>query len=127
MSVRKTTYGISFPFEDSQNGDYFKLTTSPIEETKTMLIHYFMTDKGSRYMYPEFGTRLKYLLFDQNDEVMRQEVTQEIYDVENYIPNVKIKGVNYERDENRSTLIVSINYLFTDNTFEYNDNITIEL
>ena len=52
------TYGISFPFMDSFNGQYLNLTQYAKEEVRTDLIHLLLTRKGSRYFLPDFGTRL---------------------------------------------------------------------
>jgi len=64
MEVRKKTYGIDFPFNDSNNGDFLKLTEIPEREIKSNLIHLLLTNKGSRYYLPEFGTNLYHYIFD---------------------------------------------------------------
>ena len=50
------TYGITFPFTDSFNGQYLDLTDYAKEEVRTDLIHLLLTRKGSRYFLPDFGT-----------------------------------------------------------------------
>ena len=42
------TYGIAFPFNDSPEGDYLKLTQTANDEIRTDLIHLLLTRKGSR-------------------------------------------------------------------------------
>ena len=42
------TYGIDFPFRDSQKGDYLNMTEIPEKEVRANLIHLLLTRKGSR-------------------------------------------------------------------------------
>jgi len=52
------TYGINFPFGQSQDGKYLSLSQTPEEEIRTDLLHLILTRKGSRYYLPNFGTRI---------------------------------------------------------------------
>jgi phage baseplate assembly protein W len=61
------TYGITFPFTDSFNGQYLDLTDYAKEEVRTDLVHLLLTRKGSRYYLPDFGTRLMEFIFDPLD------------------------------------------------------------
>jgi phage baseplate assembly protein W len=89
-----TTYGINFPFSDSTDGTYLKLTKTVENEVRTNLIHYLLTKKGSRYFLPDFGTRLHEYIFDQNDVVTFSLIEEDIRDgVKKYIPNVDITSL----------------------------------
>jgi phage baseplate assembly protein W len=61
------TYGIDYPFSDSQKGDYLSMTETPEKEIRANLIHLILTRRGSRYYLPDFGTRIYEFIFDQND------------------------------------------------------------
>jgi len=61
------TYGVSFPFNDSQYGDYLNLTFTSDEEVRSNLIHLLLTRKGTRYYMPNFGTRLYEYIFEPID------------------------------------------------------------
>jgi hypothetical protein len=63
------TYGIDYPFRDSQKGDYLNMTEIPEKEIRANLIHLILTKKGSRYYLPDFGTRIYEYIFEQNDIV----------------------------------------------------------
>jgi phage baseplate assembly protein W len=52
------TYGIQFPFVDSQTGKYMELTQYTAEEIRANLVHLLLTRKGSRYFLPDFGTSI---------------------------------------------------------------------
>ena len=41
-----TTYGLNFPFRDSERGDYLELTQFQQQEIKADLIHLLLTRKG---------------------------------------------------------------------------------
>ena len=89
------TYGIDFPFRDSLQGDYLKMTLTPEREVRGNLIHLLLTKRGSRYFLPDFGTRLYQYIFDQNDMVTFNLIEEEIRDsVKKYIPNLDIKKLD---------------------------------
>lgn len=48
------TYGIDFPFRESQKGDYLSMTEIPEREVRANLVHLLLTRKGSRYYLPDF-------------------------------------------------------------------------
>ena len=84
-------YGIDFPFRDSLEGHYLKMTTTPEREVRADLIHLLLTKKGSRYFLPDFGTRLYQFIFDQNDMVTFGLIEDEIREsVKKYIPNLDL-------------------------------------
>jgi len=95
-------YGIDFPFRDSLEGHYLKMTTTPEREVRADLIHLLLTKKGSRYFLPDFGTRLYQFIFDQNDMVTFGLIEDEIREsVRRFIPNLdltKIEVISAEDD-----------------------------
>jgi phage baseplate assembly protein W len=89
------TYGIDFPFRDSLEGKFLKMTGSPEVEIRANLIHLLLTKRGSRYFLPDFGTRLYQYIFDQNDMVTFNLIEDEIREsVKKYIPNLQINSID---------------------------------
>lgn len=89
------TYGIDFPFRDSLEGKFVRMTGFPDKEIRANLIHLLVTRKGSRYFLPDFGTRLYQYIFDQNDMVTFGLIESEIRDaVKTYIPNLDITSID---------------------------------
>ena len=89
------TYGIDFPFRDSLEGKFLRMTGFPDKEIRANLIHLLVTRKGSRYFLPDFGTRLYQYIFDQNDMVTFGLIESEIRDaVKTYIPNLDITSID---------------------------------
>jgi phage baseplate assembly protein W len=89
------TYGIDFPFRDSQKGDFLSMTEIPEKEVRANLVHLLLTKKGSRYFLPDFGTRIYEYIFDQNDIITFNLIEEEIRDgVKKYIPNLDINSID---------------------------------
>jgi len=89
------TYGIDFPFRDSQKGDFLSMTEIPEKEVRANLVHLLLTKKGSRYFLPDFGTRIYEYIFDQNDIITFNSIEEEIRDgVKKYIPNLDINSID---------------------------------
>lgn len=94
------TYGIEYPFMDSERGDYLRLTKTPEKEIRSNLIHLLLTRKGTRYFMPDFGTRLYEYIFNQNDVVTYNLIEEEIRDgVRKYIPNLEINKITISNPE----------------------------
>jgi phage baseplate assembly protein W len=88
------TYGIDYPFRDSQIGNYVQMTSTPEREVRADLIHLLLTRKGSRYFLPDFGTRLYEYIFEENDVVSFNHIEDEIREgVRKYIPNLDINSI----------------------------------
>lgn len=95
------TYGIEYPFRDSEVGNYLKMTSTPEREVRANLIHLLLTRKGSRYFLPDFGTRLYEYIFEQNDNTSYRHIEEEIRDaVKKYIPNLDINSIQIMSAEN---------------------------
>jgi phage baseplate assembly protein W len=102
------TYGIDFPFRDSLEGKFLKMTGTPEREIRADLIHLLLTKKGSRYFLPDFGTRLYQYIFDQNDAVTFGLIESEIRDsVKKYIPNLDLTSIIVVSAEDDPDQIVS--------------------
>ena len=102
------TYGIDFPFRDSLEGKFLKMTGTPEREIRADLIHLLLTKKGSRYYLPDFGTRLYQYIFHQNDAVTFGLIESEIRDsVKKYIPNLDLTSIIVVSAEDDPDQIVS--------------------
>ena len=132
-----TTYGINFPFRDSVRGDYLDLTNTAGQEIRADLINLLLTRKGSRYLLPDFGTRLYEYLFEPFDGLTFDAIESDIRaSVEKYIPNLLINKISVapldpqeEADDNAftSNLPTSPVYRYPGKgTAEYTAKIKIE-
>jgi len=88
------TYGINFPFYDSQDGRYLLTTQSSNSEIRSNLIHLLLTKKGTRYFLPDFGTRLYEYIFEPLDGPTFSDIESEIRDsVGRYLPGILISNI----------------------------------
>jgi phage baseplate assembly protein W len=98
------TYGIDYPFRDSQKGQFLKMTESSEREVRANLIHLILTRKGTRYYLPDFGTRLYEYIFDQNDMVSWNLIEEDIREsIKRYIPNLDINSIKVISAEDDTT------------------------
>ena len=150
---QNSTYGLNFPFRDSPDGKYLRLSTDADEEIRNNLIHLLLTRKGTRYFLPDFGTRLYEYLFEPLDGPTFSEIEFEIREsVEEYIPNLTITKIDIksasDEEENKGTYVndkdervyrvpgigtkehtakIRIDYTITDNAFNSSDFIIINV
>jgi phage baseplate assembly protein W len=87
-------YGIDFPFRDSLEGSYLKMTSAPDREVRANLIHLLLTRRGSRYFLPDFGTRLYEFIFEPFDGLTFDAIQSDIRDaVAQYMPNLLLNNI----------------------------------
>jgi phage baseplate assembly protein W len=138
MNIRKTTYGVNFPFLDGVNGDFLRLTETPELEVKSNLIHLLLTRKGSRYYLPDFGTNLYQYIFEPLDDITMGKIEDEIIDaVEKYIPNLTINKIVIQKffddieyvddDQLQHTIKINIDYTVNSRTFQSVGAVTLVL
>ena len=109
MAIGKT-YGVSFPFNDSQYGDYLSLTLTSDEEVRSNLIHLLLTRKSTRYYMPNFGTRLYEYIFEFIDAQTFSQIEFEIREtVGEYLPQLTLQNISItaasDGEENKGTYI----------------------
>jgi phage baseplate assembly protein W len=89
--------GLKLPFGPGQSN--FALNFTTVDQTKTNLMNLLLTQKGERFMQPNFGTDLRRILFEPNDERIESRIKQEIVDAVNYwLPFVAIVKVSTIRE-----------------------------
>lgn len=123
------TINIDFPFRNSSNGFFLKLNETDAEAIKADLIHLVLTSKGERLYLPDFGTNLRRFIFEPNDNLTLSDIKFEISEtVKKYLPNLRVNEVLVEPStENEYLATVRIDYTITDDVFESQDFVIIEL
>ena len=105
------TYGISFPFRQSNVGDYLLLTQQSDEEIRTDLLHLILTRKGSRYYLPDFGTRIYEFIFEPLDGETFENIKSDIEEqVAIYIPNLLINSITIEPYTETDEVVGQLDY-----------------
>jgi phage baseplate assembly protein W len=88
------TFGINFPFRQSSLGKYLSLSRDRDQEIKSSLLHLILTRKGSRFMLPNFGTRLYEFIFDPLDGITFDAIKEDIQQAcEEFIPDLNIISI----------------------------------
>ena len=86
-----------FPYPVFRNANGMLSPTEGLEQIKADLRHLLNTQPRERVMLPEFGTPLRQLAFNPNDEMVRQEARKIVSNaIENEEPRVIINKIDVE-------------------------------
>jgi uncharacterized protein len=132
--VKNTPLGIKLPIQLGETNGYFEQTFDSFTQIRMNIINLLRTIPGERRMQPTFGCRLWHVVFEQNDEVIPEKVTNIIRDdVAKWIPGVSVKDISvkyYSDDETIQSrdmykLYIAVN--FTINSINQDDIVEIYL
>jgi phage baseplate assembly protein W len=101
----------------------FSLTN--VELVKRDLLNHIYTLKGERVMMPAFGTRIPMLAFEPNDETTRSIIEQDLTEVFNYDPRVKVLSLNVQSLPDNNAIIALADLLYIE--FNVQDTLRIEV
>lgn len=98
-------------------------TDQAFENLKTLLL----TKKGERYHQPTFGTRLLYILFEPNTELIKEQIETTITQpVSFWLPYIDIQDIDIITAEDDPELTYNIQITITFSVAQYStQNITL--
>jgi len=100
--------GVSLPFSAKA---VFNSTYTTKDALKSNIINYFLTERGERFLNPNFGAGLRALLFDQmtedNGEEIKYKVSQGLRD---WFPNVVVNNIQVGNSPDTNTTTVYVKY-----------------
>ena len=100
--------GVSLPF--SANA-VFNSTYTTKDALKSNIINYFLTERGERFLNPNFGAGLRALLFDQMTEDKEEEVKYKISQgLADWFPNVISNTIQVGSNPDTNTTTIYISY-----------------
>lgn len=100
--------GVDLPFSGRA---VFNSTFETKDAIKANLVNYFLTNKGERYLNPNFGSDIRKLLFDNIDQEKLEEIREIIIrDVDVYFPKVIPSKVEVVADPDRNTVSFYMRY-----------------
>lgn len=110
---------IRFPLEDDVNNNRFlSLTSTSKDAISSDLMLLLLTDKGTRYYMPDYGTFLIKYMFEPNDNITIKDVEDDLkLTVEKYLPDIKIVSINHTEGEKETEQIIDVVYTFNSNIF----------
>ena len=115
--------GVSLPFNGPAGP--FNSTYSTKDQIKSNLINLILTSPGERIMNPEFGCRLREVLFEginnNIDDLIKNNINNSIF---TYIPEIESTDITVNRspDENLVTVIIKYKLTLSQET----DQITLQ-
>ena len=93
--------GLELPFARSRTG-LFGLTETTLEQAGHNIKNLLLTAKGERVMQPDFGSNLRSLLFEQQDENLNINIKEAIQEaMSTWLPYIDISNVNISQDETK--------------------------
>lgn len=122
--------GLEVPFTRGNNG-YFQQTFDTNSQVKQNLLNFLKTKKGERRMFPQFGTKLYDVAFEQIDETTI-EITKNIIneEIKYWVPEVTIEKIiisDKSDVENTDRYKIYISLDFIINKTNESDNLVLEL
>lgn len=116
--------GINLPLSGTA---VFNTTYTSKDATKANLINYFLTNKGERYLNPNFGSDIRSFLFDNISEdrliAVKARITKEL---KVYFPRVNPLEFRITADPDRNTLIIYVHYEIVNSNIQDEILINIE-
>ena len=106
--------GLSFPLRADNNND-FALTKNSLEQSRHNLKNLLLTHVGERVGQPEFGSNLRALCFEPNDNNLPEKIEEDVrMSVEKWLPYIDIQTVDTLTDEaEQNKVFVKITYSTT--------------
>ena len=91
--------GLTLPFNRGSSG-LFPQSETTLEQAGSNIKNLLLTAKGEREMQPDFGSRLRDLLFEQYTEDLEERVREEIQQaMSTWLPYIVISQVDVIQDE----------------------------
>ncbi len=98
--------GVSLPYNGSS---VFNSTYTTQEQMKSNMLNVLLTEPGERIFKPDFGVGLRTYLFENFTD--KEDLTDRIKDqVNKYVPQVELTGVNIDKKPDSHKLQVSVYY-----------------
>lgn len=108
--------GVSLPFSGKA---VFNSTFQTKDAIKTNLINYFLTNRGERYLNPDFGNQLQTLLFDNLTKDKVEQIDALIReDLRIFFPKVQPVEVKTVGDVDSNTVQFSLKYKINNTNIE---------
>lgn len=99
--------GIEFPLGYSPEGFFYK-TKTVLQQSKANLRNLLLTTPGERIMQPEFGSQLKFIVFEQGQDIPNRIEETIRSSADKYLAYINIINVFTTQQDN--TVSISIEY-----------------
>ena len=119
--------GILFPIKETEEGGVFKTSKSTDSAIRSDLIALLTLRKGQRVMQSRMYSPIYDYLFEPLDQITTDQLNIKIREkVQEFIPQVEIRKINFTNQENQNLLSIEIVYVIID-FFDIEENLTIQI
>ena len=119
--------GILFPIKETEEGGVFKTSKSTDSAIRSDLIALLTLRKGQRVMQSRMYSPIYDYLFEPLDQITTDQLNIKIREkVQEFIPQVEIRKINFTNQENQNLLSLEIVYVIID-FFDIEETLTIQI
>lgn len=121
------TLGITFPLQDDlENNRLFRMDVTAKQTIKSQLLFLLLTEKGSRWYTPDFGSNLRKYLFEPNDSITLDTIKSELNEaVSKYIPNLTITKIDTKEGSTAYSTTLSVYYVYVESFYRESDLVEV--
>lgn len=119
--------GILFPIKETEEGGVFKTSKSTDSAIRSDLIALLTLRKGQRVMQSRMYSPIYDYLFEPLDQITTDQLNIKIREkVQEFIPQVEIRKINFTNQDNQNLLSIEIVYVIID-FFGIEETLTIQI
>lgn len=115
--AKQTTpvFGITYPMVKGQGG-YFNVSTTVMTQIKSNLKNLLLTRIGERLHQPTFGSDLHKIVFEPNDDNIKQKATDYIETaLATWMPYIVVENLEYtatpvDKDNNNFFIVLTFSF-----------------
>jgi len=116
--------GVNLPYTGNA---VFNTTYTTRDATKANLINYFLTNKGERYLNPDFGSDIRLLLFENITEDKVENLKESISrELQLFFPRVKVTTFEITGAPDTNTFRIYLRYELVNSNIQDEILINIE-
>ena len=109
--------GIRFPLDYSPEGFFYK-TKTVLEQSKANLRNLLLTTPGERIMQPNFGSRLKNIVFEQGQDIPNRVDEAIRIATDTFLPYINIINVFTIQEQNQVNIQVEFSVALNPDVIE---------
>ena len=118
--------GLKLPFNRGKSG-LFSQSQTTLEQAGSNIKNLLLTAKGERVMQPDFGSRLRALLFEQILDVTTDDLKTNIQsDISQFFPNVEVVEIEFNNQPDENTINFTLKYRIVNFGIEDSVNILLQ-
>ncbi len=125
--------GLTLPIQNGNSG-FFDQSYDTLTQVKNNIINLLNTRQGERRFQPTFGTRLWNLVFEQNQDTLKEQAINIVSeDISSWIPNVTVNDItanlltNTQIAGNADIYMLQIAVTFTVNVTKQTDTVVVTI